>query len=113
MINVKRVYEVPSAEDGDRILMDRLWLPGLMKEKAKVDLWMKEIAPSNELRKWYHNNLDKWSEFKKKYKKELGDNKAAFDELKKVIKQNKVVTFVYSSKEEKHNNAEALKEFLD
>lgn len=113
MIKLKRVYEEPSLKDGYRILVDRLWPRGLTKEKAKVDLWLKEIAPSNELRKWYHNNFDQWDEFKKKYKKELGDNKAAFDELKKVIKQNKVVTFVYSSKEEKYNNAAALKEFLD
>lgn len=113
MIKLKRVYEEPSSKDGYRILVDRLWPRGLSKEKAKVDLWLKDIAPSNELRKWYHNNFDQWNEFKKKYKKELEDNKAAFDELKKVIKQNKVVTFVYSSKEEKYNNAAALKEFLD
>jgi uncharacterized protein YeaO (DUF488 family) len=113
VIKLKRVYEEPSLKDGYRILVDRLWPRGLTKEKAKVDLWLKDIAPSNELRKWYHNNFDQWDEFKKKYKKELEDNKAAFDELKKVIKQNKVVTFVYSSKEEKYNNAAALKEFLD
>jgi len=113
MIKLKRVYEKPSLKDGYRILVDRLWPRGLSKEKAKVDLWLKDIAPSNELRKWYHNNFDQWYEFKKKYKKELGDNKAKFDELKKVIKQNKVVTFVYSSKEEKYNNAAVLKEFLD
>ncbi len=112
MINLKRVYEEPSPKDGFRILVDRLWPRGLTKEKAKVDLWLKEISPSNELRKWYHDNMDEWEEFKNKYKKELSDNKNAVDEIKKVIKKNKTVTFVYSSKNEKFNNAAALKEFV-
>jgi len=112
MIKIKRVYEEPSEKDGLRVLVDRLWPRGLTNEKAKIDLWMKEISPSNELRKWYHNNFEKWSEFKKKYKKELDDNKEAFDELKKIIRKNKTVTFVYSSKEEENNNAAALKEFV-
>lgn len=66
MIKLKRVYEEPSSKDGFRILVDRLWPRGLTKEKAKIDLWAKEISPSNELRKWYHGNVDKWEEFKKK-----------------------------------------------
>lgn len=112
MIKLKRVYEEPSSKDGYRILVDRLWPRGLTKEKAKVDLWVKEIAPSNELRKWYHANMDKREEFKKRYKKELNDNKEVLEELKKVVKKNKIVTFVYSSKEEKNNNAAALKELM-
>ncbi len=112
MIKLKRVYETPGKEDGFRILVDRLWPRGISKEKAKVDLWPKEIAPSNELRKWYHADYEKWDEFKKKYKKELENNEEAFNELKSVVKKNKTVTFVYSSKEEKFNNAFALREFL-
>jgi len=112
MIKLKRVYEEPSPQDGFRILVDRLWPRGLTKEKVKIDLWMKEVSPSNELRKWYHADLEKWNEFKKKYRKELNENKEALEELKKIIKKNKIVTFVYSSKEEKNNNAAALKEFI-
>ncbi|WKZ69715.1 MAG: DUF488 family protein [Melioribacteraceae bacterium] len=112
MIKVKRVYEEPSKDDGLRILVDRLWPRGLTKEKAKVDLWLKEISPSNELRKWYHDNFDEWNEFKKKYKNELKDKTETVAELKQLIKKNKIVTFVYSSKEEEKNNAVALKEFV-
>jgi len=112
MIKTKRVYDEPSKEDGFRILVDRLWPRGLTKEKAKIDLWMKDVAPSKELRKWYHSNFDKWNEFKKKYKDELKDKSGTLNELKQLIKKNKTVTFVYSSKEEKYNNASALKEFV-
>lgn len=112
MIKLKRVYEEPSFEDGYRILVDRLWPRGLTKEKAKIDLWMKEVAPSNELRKWYHADLDKWNEFKKRYEKELNENMEVLEELKKIVKQNKTVTFIYSSKIEEKNNAVALKEFI-
>lgn len=112
MIKLKRVYEESSSQDGYRILVDRLWPRGLTKEKAKIDLWMKEVSPSNELRKWYHADFDKWGEFKKKYKKELNENKEAVEELKKIVKKNKTVTFVYSSKIEEKNNAVALKEFI-
>lgn len=112
MIKVKRVYEEPSKDDGLRILVDRLWPRGLTKEKAKIDLWLKEISPSNELRKWYHDNFDEWNEFKKKYKNELKDKTETVAELKQLIKKNKIVTFVYSSKEEEKNNAVALKEFV-
>ena len=112
MIKVKRVYEEPSEGDGFRILVDRLWPRGLTKEKAKIDLWLKEVSPSNELRKWYHENFDKWNEFKNKYQEELKDRVDAVDELKKLIKKNKIVTFLYSSKNEDNNNATALKELI-
>lgn len=112
MIKIKRVYEEPNSSDGFRVLVDRLWPRGLTKEKAQIDLWAKEIAPSNELRKWYHENMDKWEEFKKRYKNELNESKDGIEEFKKIIKKNKTVTFVYSSKEEKYNNAAALKEFI-
>lgn len=112
MVKIRRVYEEPSLKDGYRILVDRLWPRGLTKEKSKIDLWAKNISPSNDLRKWYHGNMDKWSEFKKRYKNELSDNKEAFDEFKAIVKKNKTVTFVYSAKNEECNNAVASKNFL-
>ncbi len=112
MIKLKRVYESPEQGDGFRVLVDRLWPRGLTKEKAKVDMWLKEIAPSNDLRKWYHSNPDSWEEFKVKYRSELKNKTEAMTELQKAVKKNKVVTFLYSSKIEKFNNAEALKDFL-
>ncbi|MCZ7602819.1 MAG: DUF488 family protein [Melioribacteraceae bacterium] len=112
MIKVKRVYEEPSKDDGLRILVDRLWPRGLTKEKAKIDLWLKEVSPSNELRKWYHDNFDEWNEFKKKYKNELKDKTETVAELKQLIKKNKIVTFLYSSKNEDNNNAYALRELV-
>ncbi|HWP31270.1 MAG TPA: DUF488 family protein [Fimbriimonadales bacterium] len=111
-IKLKRVYEEAEKSDGFRILVDRLWPRGLSKEKAKVDLWLKEIAPSDELRKWYHKNKSKWTEFQKRYKEELEVKKEIVNKLKKIIKKEKVVTFLYSAKDETHNNAVALKKIL-
>jgi uncharacterized protein YeaO (DUF488 family) len=111
-IRIKRVYDPSSPQDGLRILVDRLWPRGLSKEKAKVDLWLREIAPSNELRKWYGHEPDKWTEFKKKYLKEIEEKKAEFELLRKKARQG-TVTFLFSSREEKLNNAAALKEFVE
>lgn len=111
MIKTKRIYDPPSAEDGFRILVDRLWPRGLSKEKAKVDLWLKEIAPSNQLRKWYGHAPEKWPEFKKRYFKEIECNKEGWDLIVKKAKEG-IVTFLFSSKEEKLNNATALKELV-
>ncbi len=112
MIKIKRIYQAPAAGDGFRILVDRLWPRGLTKEKAKVDLWMRDISPSNELRKWYGHDPDKWAEFKKKYLGEIGEKKEEFDLLRKKVREG-TVTFLFSSKEEKLNNAAALKEFVE
>ncbi len=111
-LRIKRIYEIFDKTDGYRILVDRLWPRGLSKEKAKVDLWLKEIAPSNELRKWYNHDPEKWKEFKKRYKKELKEQQEALDKLKQVIKEHEKVTLLYSAKNEDKNNAVALKEFL-
>lgn len=111
-IKIKRVYEEPQSSDGFRILVDRLWPRGVSKERAKIDLWLKEISPSKELRKWYHNNFDQWNEFKKKYSDELKSSPKAVAEIKKLIKSNKIVTLLYASTKE-NNNASALKEFLN
>ena len=112
MIRIKRIYEPPAAGDGFRILVDRLWPRGLTKEKAKVDLWLKEIAPSNELRKWYGHDPAKWSEFKKRYLKEIEDKSELLDLIAQKIKGG-TVTFLFSSQEQKLNNAAALKEFFE
>ena len=111
-IKLKRVYEEYSPHDGFRILVDRLWPRGIKKEKAKIDLWLKEIAPSDKLRKWFSHDSSKWQEFKKRYKKEIKENKEIFKKLKEIIKNKKEVTLLYSAKDEKHNNAIVLKEIL-
>ncbi|MFA3781478.1 DUF488 domain-containing protein [Melioribacteraceae bacterium 4301-Me] len=112
MIKVKRIYEKPSKDDGYRILVDRLWARGLTKEKAKIDLWLKEIAPSNELRKWYNHDPEKWDLFKEKYREELKGKKEFLVQIKKLEKEHRTVTLLFSSKEEKLNNAAALLEFI-
>jgi len=111
-IRIKRVYEAPSDEDGARILVDRLWPRGLTKEAARIDFWPKEVAPSNELRKWYHQALDEWDELKRRYFEELDQGPVGLDELLERVRQGPV-TFVYSSKEPEHNNARALREYVE
>ncbi len=110
-MKIKRVYEKPSKEDGKRILVDRLWPRGLTKEKASVDLWLKEIAPSTVLRKWFGHDPDKWKEFQKRYYQELSNNKEQVALLKAQVKKG-TVTLVYGAKDEKHNEALVLKEWL-
>ncbi len=109
-LSIKRVYETPSGEDGCRILIDRLWPRGLTKEKAQVDLWLKEISPSADLRKWFGHDPEKWPEFRKKYKAEINNNAEASQVLKNEIKKNEKVTLVYSAKDEEHNDAVVLLE---
>jgi len=111
-IRIKRVYEEPEAADGRRILVDRLWARGLSKEKAKVDVWVKEIAPSTELRRWYGHDPNKWTEFKSRYAAELEANPGQVVEILEEVREG-VVTFLYSSKEEQLNNAVALKEYIE
>lgn len=109
---IKRVYEKPAKEDGFRILADRLWPRGLTKEKASVDLWLKEIAPSTELRKWFGHDPEKWNEFKKKYVAELKKNTATVSILKEKIKEG-TVTILYGARDEEHNEALVILDFLD
>ena len=111
MIKIKRIYDIPSKNDGFRILVDRLWPRGLTKEKAKVDLWLKEIAPSDQLRKWYAHDPKKWAEFRKKYFKDLDMKEELVNQIIEKMK-GADVTLLYSSKEEKINNAVALKEYI-
>lgn len=111
-IRIKRVYDEPEEADGRRILVDRLWARGLSKERAKVDVWIKEIAPSTELRRWYGHDHNKWTEFKRRYAAELEANPGSIEAIVTEI-QAGVVTFLYSSKERKLNNAVALKQYLE
>ena len=111
-LQVKRVYDAPSPDDGQRILIDRLWPRGLSKAKANIDLWLKEIAPSTHLRQWYDHDPDKWPEFKKRYFLELDAIPDAVDELESRVARRKT-TLLYASREEKLNNAFALKEYLE
>jgi uncharacterized protein YeaO (DUF488 family) len=105
MILIKRVYEPKTADDGYRVLVDRLWPRGLSKDKAGADLWMKEIGPSNELRKWFSHDPAKWSEFKTKYIKELKDKPDLIAQLKDLEKKHNKLTLLYSAHDEEHNQA--------
>jgi uncharacterized protein YeaO (DUF488 family) len=111
-VTIKRVYEEPSDSDGTRVLVDRLWPRGLTKEKAKVDVWLKEIAPPTELRKWFNHEPSKWPEFKERYWAELRDNTELVSVLNKHMANGKV-TIVYGAKDEEHNDAVVIKQYLD
>lgn len=112
MLKTKRVYEEPSDEDGYRVLTERLWPRGVSKERADLDQWLKSIAPSNELRKWFDHDPDKWDEFKERYRRELFGSEAV-DEILKIIQEHYTVTMVYASKDNEHNSTMLLKEFLE
>lgn len=112
MIKLKRAYEANSPEDGLRILVERLWPRGVSKQKAKIDLWLKDLAPSTELRKWYGHDPARWPQFRKRYWAELKNQGDVLALLKYVI-QWKTVTFVYAASDEDRNSAVALKGFLD
>lgn len=113
MIRLKRAYEAPSEVDGFRVLVERLWPRGITKEGAKLDAWLKDVAPSPELRKWYAHDFEKWAEFERRYKIELGTNTEALPTLRGWLAQYPKVTFVYAAKDELHNSARILKEFLE
>jgi uncharacterized protein YeaO (DUF488 family) len=110
-LQIKRIYAEPSPEDGKRILVDRLWPRGLSKEKARVDLWLKEVAPSNELRKWFAHDPKKWPEFKRRYIAELKTLGAPLVLLRQQVSHGKV-TLLYGARDEEHNEAVVLLEML-
>jgi uncharacterized protein YeaO (DUF488 family) len=112
LIKIKRIYEKPEKEDGVRILVDRLRPRGLSKEKAKIDFWFKEIAPSDGLRKWFAHDTKKWPEFQIRYKRELGAKKAFLKRIKALEKENKTITLLFSAKDSLHNNAVVLRKYL-
>jgi uncharacterized protein YeaO (DUF488 family) len=110
-LHIKRVYAEPDKNDGRRILVDRLWPRGLTKEKAKVDLWLKDVSPSSELRKWFGHDPDKWHEFKRRYAGELEHLQGPLIALRNEAKRNKI-TLLYAAKDEQHNEAVVLLELL-
>lgn len=110
-ISIKRVYEAPAPSDGRRILVDRLWPRGLSKASAQIDYWAKDIAPSNELRRWYDHDPEKWPEFRRRYFAELNEQPDGVASLRGQIGKGPA-TFLYSSKEDRLNNAVALREYL-
>ena len=114
-IVLKRVYEEPSGSDGFRVLVDRLWPRGLTKAAARVDLWLRDLAPSNELRKWFHANPQHWKEFRQKYLAELHAPAAekALLQLYDVLGRERAVTLLFASKQTDQNNATVLKEFVE
>lgn len=112
MIHLKRAYEASSSSDGERILVERLWPRGVSKERAALDLWLKEVAPSAALRKWFGHDPAKWEQFEKRYWKELEERKEAVDLLRRKAKHGKV-TLIYAAHDQEHNGAVALKAFLE
>lgn len=112
MLRVKRVYDKPVKEDGWRVLVDRLWPRGMTKEAAKIDLWMKEVGPSDALRKSFGHDVDKWPEFQKKYRAELKRKKELLTELKKIEKEHRTLTLLFGAKDTEHNQAVVLAEVL-
>lgn len=115
-IRIKRIYEEASSDDGVRILVDRLWPRGVLKEDAKLDEWLKEVGPSTTLRKWFNHESSKFEQFKEKYKDELksGDSKDALEKLNAIVKDNnRQITLLFGAKNEQENQAVVLKEILD
>jgi uncharacterized protein YeaO (DUF488 family) len=112
MIRVKRVYEPMESEDGTRILVDRLWPRGIGKKELGLNSWHKDVAPSSQLRKWFSHDPTRWDEFKRRYFDELDNNRAAWNPLVGLAR-NGNVTLLYSAKDEAHNNAKALRDYLE
>jgi uncharacterized protein YeaO (DUF488 family) len=106
-VAIKRAYDPPSPGDGFRVLVDRIWPRGVKREEANIDLWLKDVAPSTELRKWFGHNPAKWRGFEDRYRAELAGG-SGFDELLAVVRQHKRVTLVFAARDTEHNNAVAL-----
>jgi uncharacterized protein YeaO (DUF488 family) len=110
-IRIKRAYEGPAAGDGTRVLVDRLWPRGLKKEQAAIDRWMRDIAPSGELRKWFGHDVERWPEFRKRYLAELKERDEDIKELVALARKG-TLTLVFAAKDEEHNNARVIEECL-
>lgn len=110
-VKLKRAYEPPAPADGTRVLVDRLWPRGVSKDDAAVDLWLKDLAPSTELRKWFGHEPARWTEFQDRYAKELHQHPEALGQLRDVARQG-AVTLVYSARDEEHNDAVVLCQLL-
>jgi uncharacterized protein YeaO (DUF488 family) len=110
-IRIKRIYDPPARSDGERILVDRLWPRGIKRDDAELDAWLKDVAPSAALRRWFGHDPQKWTEFKRRYIAELTHNPAAA-ELRKAVAASKSVTLLFAAKDNLHNNAAVLRDFL-
>ena len=111
-IRLKRAYERPTKSDGTRVLVDRIWPRGVRREDAALDEWLKEIAPSNELRKWFNHDPERWEEFAEKYRLELAEHVEAVARLAQLAEKGRV-TLVFGARDTDHNNAVVLKEYLE
>lgn len=115
-VEIRRIYEDKNSHEKTRILVDGMWPRGISKEEAKLDYWLKDVAPSNDLRKWFNHDADKYEEFKNSYKKELetGEQQDALEKLKALtVKHKKNICLLYGAKDKEHNQANVLKEILD
>ena len=112
VVRLKRVYDDPSADDGTRVLVDRLWPRGSSRAAAKVDLWLKDVAPSDALRHWFNHDPERWPEFRKRYRAELAEKSEDLETLRRLAAGKKPVTLLFAAKDTEHNNAVALKERL-
>ncbi len=110
-VKLKRAYEPPASDDGTRILIDRLWPRGVKKANAAIDEWMKEIAPSTELHKWFGHDPERWPEFRRRYKSEIRQHHEQFDRLRNLAQHGRI-TLVFSAHDEAHNDAVVLKDLL-
>jgi uncharacterized protein YeaO (DUF488 family) len=110
-VQLKRVYDAPAKSDGRRVLVDRIWPRGLTKREARIDEWLKEIAPSTKLRKWFAHDPARWKEFKKRYAAELDEQRDQVEHLARAAKQ-RTVTLLFGAKDTEHNNAVALKDYI-
>ncbi len=111
-IRLKRAYEKPASDDGIRVLVERLWPRGLSKDRAAVDLWIKDVAPSPELRRWFNHDPTRWDEFQRRYRAELRQKRDVVDELRQKCRDG-IVTFVYAARDEEHNSALVLRAYLE
>lgn len=112
-VRVKRVYDEPAADDGTRVLVDRLWPRGISKERAHIDLWLKEVAPSRELRSWFGHDPEKFAEFRRRYEAELasGEAQQALNKLRELVRQGPV-TLIFAARDAEHANARVLEDLL-
>jgi uncharacterized protein YeaO (DUF488 family) len=111
-IKVKRVYSPPSPEDGYRVLVDRLWPRGLSAGAARLDLWLRDVAPTTELRTWYGHQLDRWPEFQERYEKEVAEHGELLDLIRDIEHHRKTVTLLFGARDEEHNEAQVLAEVV-
>ena len=111
MVKIKRIYDLPAPGDGRRVLIDRLWPRGLSRDEARIDEWLKEIAPSDELRKWFGHEPDRWEEFRRRYREELKAHNELLERLRGEARKG-TVTLLFAAKDVEHNNAVVLKELI-